>query len=79
MERECSIQRRHQKVLEEAQEVFEAPRRTLLTEEIADLREVLQELMLKWNITDGDVASAMIMKRMERGAFKEGFALILEK
>lgn len=66
------------KVLEEAQEVYDSVSKDELTKEIADLREVLQELMRQWKIDDGDVASAMIMKRMERGGFRVGYALKLE-
>jgi len=63
------------KILEEAEEVVMARHRADAAEEIADLREVLLELMARWNISEGDVASAMITKRMSKGVFKEGYVL----
>lgn len=67
------------KVLEEAREVYQSTSKTEMITEIADLREVLQELMRQWNIDDGHIASAMISKRLERGGFRVGYALRLEE
>ncbi len=61
------------KLIEEAKEAAEAVRsRKDLVEELADVHEVIAALMAAGEITDREVADAVVAKAQERGAFHSG-------
>jgi len=57
------------KIVEEAQEVFEAKTQAELIEEIADLTEVIQELLIKSKIDPLQVENARVAKKQAKGGF----------
>ena len=64
-----------QKLVEEALEVFSAPDRDELVEELADLEEVLVALRSHAAITREEVEQVRNEKRAKRGGFEEGIVL----
>ncbi|WP_186378505.1 nucleoside triphosphate pyrophosphohydrolase, partial [Yersinia intermedia] len=65
------------KVVEEALEILDAVTSQQLIEEIADLRETINALMSKLDISDNEIEDTRKIKVKDRGAFEEG--LMLEK
>lgn len=57
------------KVVEEAQEVFDAQTQPELIEEIADLTEALQELLRSSSIETSQIEDARIAKKETKGGF----------
>jgi len=64
-----------QKVVEEANEVFNAKTKEELAEELADLLEVIKHLAEKENIVN-EIFSKREAKYLERGGFDKGLVLI---
>lgn len=65
-----------QKLVEEAQEAAAAASLDQLIQEIADVREVLDALMLAHQISENTVAEAQVQKRQARGSFQKRLKLI---
>lgn len=63
------------KLLEEASEVTEARTREEVTEELADLQEVIYAYARIFGIDFGDVIEARIEKRLTRGNFRRGYVM----
>ena len=57
------------KVMEEAQEVFESNARDELLEEIADLQEALDALKYSLNVAEDDIRTIRKSKNLTRGGF----------
>ena len=64
------------KVVEEVAEVFGASTAKEMTEEIADVIEVLLAFAAQVDVTAEDIAMARAAKRAERGGFEEGWILL---
>lgn len=64
------------KVVEEVAEVFGASTAREMTEEIADVIEVLLAFAAQVDVTAEDIAVARAAKRAERGGFEEGWILL---
>lgn len=65
------------KLLEEAEEVLEASDRENLIEELADVFEVLKELMIREDISREDVRVIQCIKVFNKGGFKKGIIMKL--
>lgn len=65
------------KILEEAEEVFNANTKEELAEEMADLLEVMKSLAEQEGITD-EIFSKRESKLLEKGGFDKGIVLIGE-
>lgn len=65
------------KVMEEAQEVFEAESREELIEELADLTSVIDRLMEFHGIEEPEVYDVHIEKGYKKGFFQKGYVLEL--
>ncbi len=63
------------KLLEEAEEVLESQTREELIEELADVQEVLDQLMLEENVLREEVRKVQVAKSFKKGGFKEGIIL----
>ena len=59
------------KVQEEAEEVFQSANKEKLTEEIADIYEVLEALMKLHGIEIDELAQIKEQKKLERGGFQD--------
>lgn len=60
------------KLVEEANEVKNAPNKLEIIKEIADVREVVRALMRRLDITEEDVEDARERKFIARGSFNKG-------
>jgi predicted house-cleaning noncanonical NTP pyrophosphatase (MazG superfamily) len=65
-----------EKLLEEAMEVAEAPERSALIAELADVQEVLAALMVAAGVAPAEVAAAQRERRAERGGFERRLELV---
>lgn len=65
------------KLLEESQEVINAPDRDQLVGELADLKEVTDTIQRLENITDAEIEAVRAKKAEDRGGFQE--SIFLEK
>ncbi len=63
------------KLIEEAQEVIDAGSREQLIEEIADVKEVIDALMLKLSIKGTEIEEIKRKKSMRNGGFDRGLYL----
>tara|TARA_R110002110_G_scaffold390102_1_gene602934 strand:+ start:1022 stop:1417 length:396 start_codon:yes stop_codon:yes gene_type:complete len=63
------------KVVEEAQEVFDAQTQPELIEEIADLTEALQELLRSSSIETSQIEGARIAKKEAKGGFSNAIVV----
>jgi predicted house-cleaning noncanonical NTP pyrophosphatase (MazG superfamily) len=63
------------KILEEAQEVFDAPDKTNLAEELGDLLEVIKAIAQHENIVD-EMFNARDAKYRKKGGFEKNIILI---
>lgn len=59
------------KIIEEAREIIKADT-DVLTEEIADVQQAIDDLIYKTGLTKTDIKKAQITKRSKNGAFKKG-------
>lgn len=64
------------KLLEEAQEVSEAPDSESLAEELADVLEVFEALLKAEGLKLEDIQRLQLEKRLERGGFEGGLELL---
>ena len=64
------------KLLEEAQEVASSTNQYELIEEIADLYEVIDALVISYNLDREAILAAQVKKRKERGGFTQKLQLI---
>ncbi len=64
-------QKLKEKLIEEVQEVIEATTKQELTEELADLLEVIYTIAQKSGISKQELASAQKEKREQKGGFQE--------
>lgn len=64
------------KILEEAMEVSRTTTAADTIEEIADIREVIDELMVRMDITEEQIEQARQEKNSAKGAFKNNIYLI---
>lgn len=67
-----------QKILEEANEVFNASTDEELAEELADLLEVIRSITIRTNLIEL-MFSKREAKYLERGGFDGGIVLIMDK
>ena len=65
------------KLLEEAEEILEADTRENLIEELADVHEVLRELMIQEGVSLQEVETAQGQKHEKKGGFKKGIIMKL--
>lgn len=63
------------KLLEEAEEVAQAGSRDELLEEIADIKEVIDALMLKLSIRNAEIEEVKRKKSLRNGGFDRGLFL----
>jgi predicted house-cleaning noncanonical NTP pyrophosphatase (MazG superfamily) len=75
LEHEALIVALRRKLVEEALEVMDAPTTIQITEELADLYEVMNALAETLSITKEDIESAREKKAEKRGTFKKGLML----
>lgn len=66
-----------EKLLEEANEVLQTTTKEQLTEELADLLEVLHTLSQTMNISEIDLQTTQQQKRQKRGGFSKQLCLEL--
>lgn len=64
------------KLLEEANEAFEAKNRSELVEELVDVIEVVDAIADAYGITRGELGDTRAEKNEEKGEFTEGYYLI---
>jgi predicted house-cleaning noncanonical NTP pyrophosphatase (MazG superfamily) len=72
---ESFIKALKQKLIEESQEVAEAPDRKELIKELADVSEVIDALVIKSGISDDEIKAVQAAIRQERGGFEKGIFL----
>jgi len=72
---EALIESLKRKLVEESLEVLDAKTNDQLVEELADLREVILNLMERLNIQDASVESSRRAKAKKRGTFSNGLML----
>lgn len=75
LEQEALIVGLRRKLVEEAFEVMDASTAIQITEELADLREVMLALASRLNITEASIEAARERKKRGRGAFEQGLML----
>jgi len=63
------------KLVEEAEEVLEAPDKENLIEELADVFEVLDELIEQEKISITDIVKVQDKKKSKKGGFKKGIIM----
>ena len=61
----------YEKLIEEATELKQASTKQDIVEELADVYEVIEELLIINKIDINDIESARIKKNFKRGAFEE--------
>ena len=71
MEQEEYIQELKQKLLEEAEEVISASSKTDITEELADVLEVIYALANAYDIIPDEIERARLKKKDTNGGFKD--------
>jgi predicted house-cleaning noncanonical NTP pyrophosphatase (MazG superfamily) len=71
MEKEGYIQELKRKLLEEAEEVISASSKADITEELADVLEVIFALANVYDITHDQIEHARCVKKESRGGFEE--------
>jgi len=65
------------KLLEEAEEVLEAPTRENLVEELADVFAVLEQLMIEEGVFMEEVTKERVVKEDNKGGFTKGIIMKL--
>ncbi len=72
LDKEAQIHALKQKLIEEAEEVFETKETEDVIEELADVKEVMLVLMQKLGIKETELEAARAKKRLEMGGFMQG-------
>lgn len=64
------------KVLEEAREVIDADNKKDLLNELTDIQELIDALLIEYDITKTEIKESQKLKNKKRGAFKKKLFLI---
>lgn len=72
LDKEAHIHALKQKLIEEAEEVFESKETGDVIEELADVQEVLSVLMKKLGISEAELEAVRSKKLFEMGGFMQG-------
>ncbi|MDB6066846.1 MAG: hypothetical protein JWR26_3054 [Pedosphaera sp.] len=76
LDKESLVIALREKLIEEAYELLDAKDEQSVIEELADVKEVIDCLIQKLNVTVADVDTAQIKKRHDRGGFSQGVVLV---
>jgi len=67
------------KIIEEANEVFNASNRNDLVEELADLQQVIKDMITQLNLGENTTTSVRLAKEKARGSFSQSIVLITKE